>query len=61
MTGESGMPLLTIVANKIEAILFDMNGTLRQRIPDEGRQRKSTERLLTMLGKPEHLHLSWMN
>ena len=36
----------------IEAILFDMNGTLRQRVPDETWQRESVERLLTMLGAP---------
>jgi putative hydrolase of the HAD superfamily len=42
----------TLVVDKIEAIFFDMNGTLRQRIPDEGWQRQSVERLLAMLETP---------
>ena len=37
----------------IEAILFDMGGTLRKRVPDETWQRQSIARLLTMLGKPD--------
>ena len=37
----------------IEAILFDMGGTLRRRVPDETWQRHSRERLLAMLGKPD--------
>jgi putative hydrolase of the HAD superfamily len=37
----------------IEAILFDMNGTLRYRIPDETWRRQAFAQLLTMLGKPD--------
>lgn len=37
----------------IEAILFDMGGTLRKRVPDETWQRQSIARLLTLLGKPD--------
>lgn len=47
------MVIPTLDTGKIEAILFDMNGTLRQRIPDGGWQRQSVERLLFMLGKPD--------
>ncbi len=36
----------------IEAIFFDMNGTLRMRLPDDVWQRQSVNRLLAMLGKP---------
>jgi len=43
----------TLEVDKIEAILFDMNGTLRMRVPDERRQQQSIERLLAMLGKPD--------
>ena len=39
--------------HRIEAILFDMNGTLRKRVPDEAWQRRSLERLLVMLGRPD--------
>jgi putative hydrolase of the HAD superfamily len=43
-------PILAV--RNIEAILFDMNGTLRQRIQDEAWQRQYAERLFTMLGIP---------
>jgi putative hydrolase of the HAD superfamily len=43
----------TLAVRDIEAILFDMNGTLRYRIPDETWQRQSAVQLLTMLGKPD--------
>lgn len=36
----------------IQVILFDMNGTLRQRIPDEAWQHQNAEKLLTLLGIP---------
>jgi putative hydrolase of the HAD superfamily len=39
-------------SNGIEAIFFDMNGTLRMRVPDERWQRQSVESLLALLGKP---------
>jgi putative hydrolase of the HAD superfamily len=47
------MNLPTLAGNGIEAIFFDMNGTLRQRIPDEGWQQRYSERLLNMLGMPD--------
>ncbi len=37
----------------IEAILFDMNGTLRERVPDDAHQKSARQNLLTMLGKPD--------
>jgi putative hydrolase of the HAD superfamily len=37
----------------IEAILFDMNGTLRQRIPNEEHQRKAMQELFVLLGIPD--------
>ena len=43
----------TLNTQDIHAILFDMNGTLRYRIPDETWQRQSAAQLLTMLGKPD--------
>lgn len=39
--------------NHIEAILFDMNGTLRSRVPDEARQQAARQNLLERLGKPD--------
>ena len=47
------MDLPALAVNGIEAIFFDMNGTLRQRIPDERWERKYSQRLLTMLGRPD--------
>jgi putative hydrolase of the HAD superfamily len=47
------MDLPKLAGNGIEAIFFDMNGTLRQRIPDEGWQQRYSERLLNMLGMPD--------
>lgn len=46
------IPPLAAVYN-IEAILFDMGGTLRQRIPDETWHDHTIKRLLTMLGSPD--------
>jgi putative hydrolase of the HAD superfamily len=43
----------TPAVRDIEAILFDMGGTLRKRVPDATWQHQSIERLLTMLGKPD--------
>jgi len=43
----------TVMTCDIEAILFDMGGTLRKRVPDATWQHQSIERLLTMLGKPD--------
>ena len=36
----------------IEAIIFDMGGTLRERVPDEKYQAQALTRLLHLLGKP---------
>lgn len=36
----------------IEAIIFDVGGTLRERVPDEPFQKQATERVLHLLGKP---------
>jgi HAD superfamily hydrolase (TIGR01549 family) len=44
---------MTPATHDIEAILFDMNGTLRQRAPDADWQRRTSARLLAMLGEPE--------
>jgi HAD superfamily hydrolase (TIGR01549 family) len=41
------------IVDHIEAILFDMNGTLRQRLPDEAWQRQSAGRLLSLLEMSE--------
>jgi putative hydrolase of the HAD superfamily len=51
--GIEGMVVQLPEIDKIEAILFDMNGTLRERIPDEIKQKQSVERLLAILGKPD--------
>jgi len=37
----------------IEAIIFDIGGTLRERVPDEQFQTQAVERLLNLLGKPD--------
>jgi putative hydrolase of the HAD superfamily len=47
------MDLSSVDAGKIEAIFFDMNGTLRLRIPDEDWQRRYSEHLLNMLELPD--------
>jgi putative hydrolase of the HAD superfamily len=39
--------------NPIKAILFDVNGTLRKRIPDPTWQQENQERLAALLGMPE--------
>lgn len=36
---------------KVEAIIFDVGGTLRERVPDEPFQKQATERVLNLLGK----------
>lgn len=41
-----------IQTNQIEAILFDMNGTLRGRVPNEAQQQAARQHLLEMLGNP---------
>jgi putative hydrolase of the HAD superfamily len=46
-------------AVKIEAIFFDMNGTLRRRQPDEGTRLAATQRFLEILGKEEVPDLFW--
>jgi putative hydrolase of the HAD superfamily len=45
------MSALTLTVRNIEAILFDMNGTLRRREPHEPTQTRATQRILELLGK----------
>jgi len=40
-----------LIVRNIDAILFDMNGTLRRREPHEPTQSKATQRILELLGK----------
>jgi len=47
------------VVQKIEAILFDMNGTLRTREPHQPTQRAATRRMLELLGKNEATEAYW--
>jgi putative hydrolase of the HAD superfamily len=47
------MSTLTLTVRNIEAILFDMNGTLRRREPHEPTQTRATRRFLELLGKNE--------
>jgi FMN phosphatase YigB (HAD superfamily) len=37
----------------IAAIIFDIGGTLRERVPDKTFQTQAVERLLNLLGKPD--------
>jgi len=37
----------------VEAIIFDIGGTLRERVADEPFQQRATEQLLKLLGKPD--------
>jgi putative hydrolase of the HAD superfamily len=46
------MPPPSLAPSQIEAILFDMNGTLRQRIPDDHWQKRAKTQLFSMLGNP---------
>lgn len=45
------MTISVVVRKNIEAILFDMNGTLRAREPHEPTQSRATQRILEILGK----------
>ena len=47
------------VASNIEAILFDVNGTLRIREPHEPTQRASFSRMLELLGKENISDVDW--
>ena len=47
------------VARNIEAILFDMNGTLRVREPHEPTQRAALERMLELLGEKDVPGVFW--
>ena len=40
-----------LIVRNIDAILFDMNGTLRMREPHQPTQHKATQRILELLGK----------
>jgi putative hydrolase of the HAD superfamily len=53
------MTLRLPVVQSIEAILFDMNGTLRVREPHEPTQYKATQRILELLGKKEIPDSAW--
>ena len=45
------MSVPKLIVRNIDAILFDMNGTLRMREPHEPTQDKATQRILELLGK----------
>jgi HAD superfamily hydrolase (TIGR01509 family) len=47
------------VVHNIEAILFDMNGTLRIRETHEPTQRAATRRVIELLGKKDAADVSW--
>jgi putative hydrolase of the HAD superfamily len=47
------------VVHNIEAILFDMNGTLQIREPNEPTQRAATRRILELLGKEDASDTYW--
>jgi putative hydrolase of the HAD superfamily len=49
----------TLTVRIIEAILFDMNGTLRRREPHEPTQTKATQRILELLGKKDFPDSYW--
>ncbi|MCI0476399.1 MAG: HAD family hydrolase, partial [Anaerolineales bacterium] len=44
----------------VEAIIFDIGGTLRERVPDEKFQAQAAERFLKLLGKADALEEYWM-
>ncbi len=45
------MDVPNLIVRNIDAILFDMNGTLRMREPHAPTQFKATQRILELLGK----------
>jgi putative hydrolase of the HAD superfamily len=47
------------IVHNIEAILFDMNGTLRMREPHEPTQRAAIQRILELLGKENASDAYW--
>jgi putative hydrolase of the HAD superfamily len=47
------MPPTNLPNNQIEVILFDMNGTLRKRVPDLALQKQNQNRLSALLGLEE--------
>ena len=51
--------MLNPVARNIEAIFFDMNGTLRMREPHEPTQRAAYSRMLELLGKEDASDTYW--
>ena len=48
-----------LVVDPIEAILFDMNGTLRMRQAHEPTQRAAAARICELLKKPELSEVDW--
>ena len=48
-----------LVVDEIEAIFFDMNGTLRMREPHEPTQRAAFSRILALLGKKDASNAYW--
>jgi putative hydrolase of the HAD superfamily len=44
---------------KVEAIIFDIGGTLRERVPDEKFQTQAAERFLNLLGKSNAAEGNW--
>src|SRR5512134_3858921 len=45
--------------SSIEAILFDVNGTLRERVPHEPTRRAALKRMLELLGKKDASDAYW--
>ncbi len=53
------MSALNLIVRNIDAILFDMNGTLRMREPHEPTQSKATQRILELLGENDIPESYW--
>jgi len=53
------MPIQTTGAHSIEAVLFDVNGTLRAREPHEPTQRAALHRILELLGRESATEDFW--
>jgi putative hydrolase of the HAD superfamily len=53
------MTALTQNGHNIQAIIFDIGGTLRERVPDELLQAGAAERILNLLGKPNASAKYW--
>jgi putative hydrolase of the HAD superfamily len=56
---EKRVAVPNLIVRNIEAILFDMNGTLRMREPHEPTQRAAIRRMLELLGKEDASDAYW--